>query len=94
MSKMLHEITTYALMIESQDVVASFSTCGGLTDSQNLTSKHSTITATIDSQSSIYGTGNELYVPLCSTIVYFLSLITSPLLKSTLLIYKHVLLFY
>ncbi|XP_004501207.1 bZIP transcription factor RISBZ4-like [Cicer arietinum] len=38
------------------DVVASFSTCGGLTDSQNLTSKHSTITATIDSQSSIYGT--------------------------------------
>ncbi|KAK2446189.1 light-inducible protein CPRF2 [Trifolium repens] len=38
------------------DAVTSFSTCGGLTDSQNFTSKHSTITATIDSQSSIYGT--------------------------------------
>jgi hypothetical protein len=44
-------------MIELQDAVTSFSTCGGLTDSQNFTSKHSTITATIDSQSSIYGTG-------------------------------------
>ncbi|XP_027356189.1 basic leucine zipper 9-like [Abrus precatorius] len=40
------------------DVVTSFSTCG-LSDplsSQNLTPKHSTITATIDSQSSISGT--------------------------------------
>ncbi|AES73831.1 putative transcription factor bZIP family [Medicago truncatula] len=35
------------------DVVSSFSTCGGLTNSQNFTPKHSTITA---SQSSIYGT--------------------------------------
>lgn len=40
-----------------QDVVASFSTCGGVGDSQNLTPKHSTIIATIDSQSSLYGTG-------------------------------------
>ncbi|CAK8568785.1 unnamed protein product [Lathyrus sativus] len=38
------------------DVVTSFSTCGGVTNSQNLTPKHSTITATIDSQSSLYGT--------------------------------------
>ncbi|CAI8599788.1 unnamed protein product [Vicia faba] len=38
------------------DVVTSFSTCGGVTDSQNLTPKHSTVTATIDSQSSLYGT--------------------------------------
>lgn len=38
------------------DVVSSFSTCGGLTDSQNFTPKHSTISATIDSQPSIYGT--------------------------------------
>ncbi|CAL5205144.1 unnamed protein product [Lathyrus oleraceus] len=38
------------------DVVTSFSTCGGVSDSQNLTPKHSTITATIDSQSSLYGT--------------------------------------
>ncbi|XP_058785096.1 bZIP transcription factor RISBZ4-like [Vicia villosa] len=38
------------------DVVTSFSTCGGVTDSQNLTPKHSTITATIDSQSPLYGT--------------------------------------
>ncbi|XP_058785130.1 basic leucine zipper 9-like [Vicia villosa] len=38
------------------DVVASFSTCGGVGDSQNLTPKHSTISATIDSQSSLYGT--------------------------------------
>ncbi|WVZ19229.1 hypothetical protein V8G54_006551 [Vigna mungo] len=42
------------------DAMTSFSTCG-LTDpfsSQNLTPKHSTITATIDSRSSICGTAN------------------------------------
>ncbi|TKY74607.1 Basic leucine zipper 9 [Spatholobus suberectus] len=42
------------------DAMTTFSNCG-ITDpvfAQNLTPKHSTITATIDSQSSICGTGN------------------------------------
>jgi hypothetical protein len=48
-----------------QDAVTSFSTCGEPTNntlvrSQNLTPKHSTITATIESQSSISATGNTL----------------------------------
>ncbi|XP_073224169.1 basic leucine zipper 9 isoform X1 [Cicer arietinum] len=46
---------------EEKDAVTSFSTCGEATNStfvssQNLTSKHSTITPTIDSQSSISAT--------------------------------------
>lgn len=45
--------------------MTGFSTCGGLTVadtllwSQNATPKHSTISATIESQSSICGTGNK-----------------------------------
>jgi len=59
-------------MIELQDVVSSFSTCGGLTDSQNFTPKHSTITATIDSQSSLYGTGMYMVI---STFIHHVMLL-------------------
>ncbi|KAF1871521.1 hypothetical protein Lal_00020315 [Lupinus albus] len=56
-----HDLTPATAIQNNTDAVTAFSTCGDtIVSSQNVTPKHSTMSATIDYQASNCGTGNDL----------------------------------